>query len=75
MTENILQEYDEFSKKEADIMFHYKNIRENKEKEIERLVVFFKEKEIIKNDVDINISEIIEHADSAKLKLKNHKKW
>lgn len=75
MSENILQEYDEFCKKEADILFDYKNIRENKEKEIERLVAFFKENEVIKKDVDINISEIIEHADSAKLKWKNHKKW
>lgn len=75
MTENILQEYDEFCKKEADILFEYKNIRENKKKEIERLVAFFKEKQMIEKDMEIHISEIINHADTTGLKWKNHKKW
>ena len=75
LTEYSLQKYDEFCKNQADILFEYKDIRENKEKEIERLVAFFKANAIIQNSVDINISEIIHYADTKKLTWKNHKKW
>jgi hypothetical protein len=73
-SDKYYKKYDVQGQIECDILFNYDDIKQNKTKEIIRLIDFFKNKNIIKN-MDIKISDVIDYADNINLELKNHKKW
>lgn len=69
------QRYDEQGKAECDLLFDYDDIKQCKHTQIARLVKFFQEKNLITKTTEVDISKIIEYADSFPLNLVNHKKW